>query len=57
MSTQSLAHHSLTNGHGGDPGDGYEYVCPGVVVPVHGILDGRRHGVIPETFACKLTIM
>ena len=38
----------LTDGYGGDPGGGYEYVGPGVVVPVHRILDGRRHRVIPE---------
>ena len=39
----------LTDGDGGDPGGGDEDVGPGVVVPVHRILDGRRHRVIPET--------
>ena len=38
----------LTNGQGDEPNDGYDYVGPGVVVPVYGILDGRRHGEIPE---------
>ena len=48
---QSLSFHvlkCLTDGDGGDPGGGDEDVGPGVVVPVHRILDGRRHRVIPE---------
>ena len=38
----------LTDGQRGDPSCGYEYVGPGVVVPVRRILDRRRHGEIPE---------